>query len=347
MQAHFTNSLKTHIQFNNGCLGGGSSGWTPGLWWLAGHQSARVCVCLFCIGVALVVKSTLATVRLSISPVWQSWKELLFGGQSHPTLITGAARESWRGGMDLGGKAEVNGGTANGGGGGTKSLHTWATCCHLPFSAWLPPPFYLLGFFGLPSHTLACVLETLETPWRHTGTPWRPWHRLLRQHLSVPNCSLSLFYSSSPFSPIALSPLSSPPLSAPDSVVIINTPSSWADAWLESASSPVARRKSDRVGGEAQRVSESQVTQLQPDKWRLGCDTFTHVCKQHKLHTVVSVNVPVFERPQSKVYPGFTWNLCWKCWINKFNYLNINYFSSLYPHISKFQWRRNLTTLII
>lgn len=49
-----------------------------------------VCMCVF------VVKSTLATVCLSISPVWQHWKELLFRGQPHPTLINKAARASRR-----------------------------------------------------------------------------------------------------------------------------------------------------------------------------------------------------------------------------------------------------------
>ena len=51
-----------------------------------------VCVCVF------VVKSTLATVCLSISPVWQHWKELLFRGQPHPTLINNAVRATGRGG---------------------------------------------------------------------------------------------------------------------------------------------------------------------------------------------------------------------------------------------------------
>lgn len=255
----------------------------------------RVCVPFLCC-VFLVVKSTLATVRLSISPVWQSWKEPLFGGQSHPTLITGAVREIWRGGMDL-----------RGGERWMKAQRTVAegarkVCTHEQHAVTCPfLPGYLLPFtfWGF----LVCNLTHLHVYWRHTGVTMEThWDAVAAMAPSSPSTplsaqllSLSLFYSFS-FSPIARSPLSSPPLSAPDSVVIINTPSSWADAWLESASSPVAGRKSDRVGGEAQRVSESQVTQPQPDKWRLGCNTFTHVCERYKFHNVVSVfcflNVP-------------------------------------------------------
>lgn len=140
-----------------------------------------------------------------------------------------------RDGPGRGGGAEVNGGAVDGGRGGMKSLHTQATCCHLPFSAWLPPSFHLLFcfvfFWGLQTDTLAGVMETR---WRHIGTPRRPWHRLLCRHLSVPNCSLSLSLSS--IHPPVLPPLLSPPLlpalchlpfcQPPDSVVIINTPSS-------------------------------------------------------------------------------------------------------------------------
>lgn len=114
--AHFTNSLNTHIQFNNGCLGGLWQDTRP---LMACWVGTKVCVSFlcWCVCVCVVVKSTLATVRLSISPVWQSWKKLLFGGQSHPTLIKGAARK--RKGRD-GRGAEVNGG----GGGHEEFAHT-------------------------------------------------------------------------------------------------------------------------------------------------------------------------------------------------------------------------------
>lgn len=163
----------------------------------------KVCVPFLCVCVCLclVVKSTLATVRLSISPVWQSWKKLLFGGQSHPTLIKGAARgrEGWTG---VGGRGEWRRSRWRRGSWrwGTKSLHTRATCRHLFFSARLPPQFHLLSLWvGNPTHSHVC--------WRHTGPLWQPWHRLLCWHLSAPNCSLplALFYSSSrspAFSPI-------------------------------------------------------------------------------------------------------------------------------------------------
>lgn len=130
---------------------------------------------------------------------------------------------------------------------------------------------YLLSFLvGNPTH--------LYVYWRHAGDALcHCGSHCTVFSVDISQCptalSLSLFYSSScspafPFSPIALTTLSSPPLSVSDSVVIINTLSSWADAWFESASSPVAGLKSDRVCGEAQTVSESQVMQPQSDRWR-------------------------------------------------------------------------------
>lgn len=102
IQTHNTHILQndqTHTHTLYCWQAGRLSGQIPGLWWRAGliHSCLvkRVYVCL-CVCV-LVVKSTLATVCLSISPVWQRWKELLFRGQPHPTLINNAARASGKG----------------------------------------------------------------------------------------------------------------------------------------------------------------------------------------------------------------------------------------------------------
>lgn len=315
----------------------GGSSWPSGLWWLAGHQS--VCVPFLCC-VCLVVKSTLATVRLSISPVWQSWKEPLFGGQSHPTLITGAARESWRGGMDLGGGGEVNGGTADGGGGGMESLHTWATCCHLPFSAWLPSPFYLLGFFGLQPDTLTCVLETQL---RHTGTPWPPWHRLLRQHLSVPNCSLSLsllFILFLPHcsQPSVISPSVSPWLCCNNKHSI---QLSWCMTWVGFFACCRAKVRQSRWGGsEGVRVPGDTTSTWQMEAWLQYFHTRLRTLQVPQR----CVNVLIFERPQSKVYSGCTW----KSWMN-----NLPLYKSTCFSLPSHQWMslkkkpRNETYLVL
>ena len=108
------------------------------------YVCVRVCVCVF------VVKSTLATVCLSISPVWQRWKELLFRGQPHPTLINSAARASGReGGMDGGAEVEADrGGWEETEGAWRCSRpksrrHPLLSSVPTPFPAWIPFYFYL------------------------------------------------------------------------------------------------------------------------------------------------------------------------------------------------------------
>lgn len=142
-------------------------------------------------------------------------------------------------------------------GGGTESLHTRATRCHL-FSLFCP--------IRVSFTFCMCTGDMLET---RCGSRSAVFSVDTSQHPTALSVSLSLLFVRLPLSPPLLPPLCHLPLcQPPDSVVIINTPSSWADAWLESASSPVAGLKSDGVCGEAQRVSESQVMQHQTDRWR-------------------------------------------------------------------------------
>ena len=109
-----------------------------------------VCMCVFVCVCVFVVKSTLATVCLSISPVWQRWKELLFRGQPHPTLINSAARASGReGGMDGGAEVEADrGGWEETEGAWRCSRpknrrHPVLSSVPTPFPAWIPFYFYL------------------------------------------------------------------------------------------------------------------------------------------------------------------------------------------------------------
>lgn len=117
------------------------------------------------------------------------------------------------------------------------------------FSSLTPPrnpPLHLVLIVSTeltPSYTHACKQREKKTK-NTRQTPWQPWHCTLPQHLAAPN-SLLLFIpplSLSPLPPALIPP--SPhrshhsaifplccflPLSLPRCVVIINTPSSWAD----------------------------------------------------------------------------------------------------------------------
>lgn len=168
---------------------------------------------------------------------------------------------------------EVNGGAADedggvGGGGPKVCTHGQhaVTCSFLP--GYLPSFTFCL-FGSVIRHTRMCAGDTLgHCGSRGTVSSVDTSQRPTARSLSPSSIHPPALPPSPPFSPIAPTTLSSPPLSVPDSVVIINTPSSCADAWLESAPSPVAGLKSDGVGGEAQRLSESQVMQPQADGWR-------------------------------------------------------------------------------
>lgn len=245
-----------------------------------------VCVCVF------VVKSTLATVCLSISPVWQRWKELLFRGQPHPTLINNTARASGRdGGGSRGGGRQRRGGTEGAGRAPAQNQQhpTLLSFALTPFPAWLPLYFYLcvILHFHKPTNFLSSLASSRYPPltlrWRcqHKHTHLHAYSKNTDRHLGShgtvlslgttqhPAPSLLLFIlppslSSSPASLNSSPPPSLPPLrhlslccflplSLPCCVVIINTPSSWADIWLESVSSPVAGRSggNQRGGSEA------------------------------------------------------------------------------------------------
>lgn len=145
----------------------------------------QMCVCVF------VVKSTLATVCLSISPVWHRWKELLFRGQPHPTLINRAARVGGRNGWG----AEVE--RDRGGREGTHPNQQRSTLFFV-----LTPVFVFISFpqtnqfplfisffsFFLPS---PCVISVIKSELgsmqtcihkKHRDTLAKQWHSPFLQH---------------------------------------------------------------------------------------------------------------------------------------------------------------------
>lgn len=111
-----------------------------------------------------VAKSTLATVCLSISPVWQRWKELLFRGQPHPTLINNAARARGREGEG----AEVEGDRGGREGSRPNQQHPTLSSVLTPFlpsylfiftSVW----FFFL-FFYKPTNVLSSLASSPYPP---------------------------------------------------------------------------------------------------------------------------------------------------------------------------------------